>query len=50
MLIHRLNFLQVKNPCRENLFALINLNDALKQLTARTAARQARGVEGRAVV
>jgi len=44
---HRLSCFQTGEfACRENLHALYHINEALKVLADRTAAREARGVEG----
>ncbi len=47
MLIDRMNSMQAKFPCRENAIATTKLEEALHWLEARTAARKARGVEGK---
>jgi hypothetical protein len=46
MMIDRLNFLQAKNPCRQNAIAITKLEEALMWLNNRTEERKARGVEG----
>lgn len=46
ILVHRLQFLNGKFPCRENSLAITKLQEAQMWLNARTADRQARGVEG----
>ena len=47
MLVHRLNGLQAKFPCRENAIAITHIETALLWLEKRTADRKARGVEGK---
>lgn len=47
MLIHRMNYLQKKFPCRENAIAITNLEQALMWLEKRTNDRKKRGVEGK---
>ena len=47
--IHRLEILNAKFPCKENEDALISLKDALQALESRTRNRQQRGVEGKLV-
>lgn len=44
--IHRLDILNNQFPCTENETALQGMKEALAALEARTAARQAKGVEG----
>lgn len=46
MLIHRIDGLNKKFPCFENMQALANLGSALNKLNERTAKRVAQGVEG----
>lgn len=46
ILVHRLQYLNGKFPCRENSLAITKLQEAQMWLNARTADRQARGVEG----
>lgn len=46
VLIDRVQYLNGKFPCRENAIVLTKLEEALLWLNARTAKRQARGVEG----
>lgn len=46
---HRIKYLDGKFPCVENKLALEHTLSALQVLEARTAARQARGVEGKEV-
>jgi hypothetical protein len=46
MVLARLNYLNVKMPCRENALAITKLEEALMWLDRRTASRTARGVEG----
>src|SRR5438034_527603 len=48
-LIHRLNYLQNKFPCRENAIAITHIETALLWLNHRTANRKARGVEGKQI-
>jgi len=50
MLIHRLNGLQGKFPCRENAIAITHIETALLWLNKRTADRVKRGVEGKQIV
>lgn len=45
-LVHRLNVLNKKFPCRENAIAITHLEAALLWLEKRTADRKNRGVEG----
>jgi len=45
-LIHRINHLQTKLPCRENAMAIMKLEEALLWLGKRTADRKERNVEG----
>lgn len=47
VLIHRLKFLNESFSCRENVIAIVKLEEALHWLEARTRDRQARGVEGK---
>jgi hypothetical protein len=47
MLLHRLNYLQAKFPCRENALAITNLEQALLWLNRRTELRKRKGVEGK---
>lgn len=47
VLIHRLNNMNSKFPCRENSIVVTHLETALLWLGKRTADRKARGVEGR---
>lgn len=47
VLIHRMNFLQRKFPCRENAIAITHFETGLLWLEKRTADRIARGVEGK---
>jgi hypothetical protein len=49
ILIDRTQFLNSQFPCDENVRAASAMKEALAQFEARTAARQARGVEGREV-
>ena len=46
ILLDRMQFLQVKFPCRENAIAIIKLNEALLWLNKRTLDRTKRRVEG----
>ncbi len=46
VLIDRMNFLQVKKPCRENAIVITKLEECLMWLEKRTAGRVAAGVEG----
>lgn len=46
ILIHRMNFLNGKFPCRENSLAITKLQEALMWLEQRTKERIARQVEG----
>lgn len=48
-LIHRLQFLNGKFPCRENSLAITKMQEALMWLEKRTSDRVARGVEGQNV-
>lgn len=50
MLIDRIQKLNAKFPCNDNLLALHNLKLALGYLEQRTRDRQARGVEGKATL
>ena len=47
VLIDRMEYLQNKFPCQENIKVISNLKIALMTLNERTANRKARGVEGR---
>jgi hypothetical protein len=47
VLINRMEFLQQRFPCSENLGAIDHLRGALTLLERRTADRLSRGVEGR---
>lgn len=49
MLLHRLNYLQGKFPCRENALAITNLEQSLLWLNRRTELRKRKGVEGKAL-
>lgn len=49
VLIHRLQFLNGKFPCRENSLAITKMQEALMWLEKRTADRITRGVEGSSV-
>lgn len=49
VLIDRLTVLGTKFPCRENACAKTKVEEALMWLERRTADRQARGVEGKAL-
>ena len=46
MLINRIEFLNARHPCQENLDAIAAFTLGLSKLNARTANRKARGVEG----
>lgn len=46
VLIHRLNFLNSKFPCRENSIVITKLEECLMWLNKRTKDRLNRGVEG----
>lgn len=46
VLIHRLNHLNGKFPCRQNSLAITKLEEAAMWLEQRTKEREARGVEG----
>jgi len=46
VLIHRTTILNARFPCDENLLAIRHMKQAINALQARTANRQARGVEG----
>lgn len=48
MMINRMNYLQRKMPCEENVSVIANLEKALESLTKRTQRRIDRGVEGTA--
>jgi hypothetical protein len=50
VLLHRTKFLNTKFPCVENALAIQHMEEALGQFNNRTAARIARGVEGKEVV
>ena len=50
ILIHRTTYLNNKFPCAENAQAIAAMGLALKAFESRTAARIARGVEGKEVV
>lgn len=47
MLIHRIEFLQKKNPCRENSIVITKLEESLMWLKKRTSDRVKRNVEGK---
>lgn len=47
ILIHRMDYLNNKFPCRENSLAITNLEQALMWLEKRTSNRKIRGVEGK---
>lgn len=47
VLIHRTVTLNDQFPCAENVAAIVKMREALECFNARTAARQARGVEGK---
>ena len=49
MLIHRMNYLQDKFPCRENDIVIEKLEESLMWLEKRTSDRKARNVEGKAI-
>lgn len=49
MLIDRMNYLDRKFPCRENIEAINKLDEALMWLEKRTRDRVARDVEGKAI-
>ena len=49
VLINRLEFLESKFSCPENVAALCHLHDALYALQSRTYERQQRNVEGKAL-
>lgn len=49
ILLHRLNYLNGKFPCRENLIAITKIEEAAMWLDQRTKNREARGVEGKHV-
>ena len=49
VLIHRLNVLNGKFPCRENALAITKMEEALMWLNQRTTNREKRGVEGQHV-
>jgi len=49
VLIDRLQFLQAKFSCRENVIVITKLEEMLMWLEKRTAERKARGVEGKVV-
>ena len=46
MMIHRMNYLQGKFPCRENALVITKLEESLMWLNKRTEKRVAQGVEG----
>ena len=46
MMIHRMNYLQGKFPCRENAIVITKLEESLMWLNSRTQKRIAQGVEG----
>lgn len=46
VILHRMNGLQSKFPCRENAIAITHIETALLWLDHRTANRKNRGVEG----
>ena len=47
VMIHRMNYLQNKFPCRENAIVITKLEESLMWLEKRTADRKARNVEGK---
>lgn len=47
VLINRMNYLDNKFPCRENMMAIVKLEEALMWLNKRTADRIKRNVEGK---
>ena len=47
VLIHRLQYLNQKMPCRENALAITNLEQSLMWLEKRKKDRKKRGVEGK---
>ena len=47
VLIDRMNYLQVKFPCRENAIVITKLQESLMWLEKRTADRKKRNVEGK---
>jgi hypothetical protein len=49
MLLDRMNFLQKAFPCRENAIVITKLDEALLWLNKRTADREKRNVEGKAL-
>lgn len=49
VLVHRLEYMDGRFPCDENKRAIQHMKDAREDLYARTAARKARGVEGKEV-
>lgn len=49
VLIHRMNYLQNKFPCRENAIAITHLETSLLWLNKRTSDRKKRGVEGKQI-
>lgn len=50
ILVHRINYLNAKFPCRENSLALTKIEEASHWLEARTKARLERGVEGKEIL
>lgn len=46
MMIHRMNYLQGKFPCRENAIVITKLEECLLWLNYRTQKRTSQGVEG----
>lgn len=47
VLINRMQYLQVKFPCRENAIVITKLEESLMWLEKRTNDRKGRGVEGK---
>ena len=47
MMIHRMNYLQGKFPCRENAIVITKLEECLMWLNYRTSKRVEQGVEGK---
>ena len=47
MMVHRMNYLQSKFPCRENAIVITKLEECLMWLNYRTEKRVAQGVEGK---
>jgi len=47
VLIDRMNYLQVKFPCRENAIIITKLQESLMWLEKRTSDRKKRNVEGK---